>query len=141
MANQHWLVKQEPETYSWNQFSKEKTTVWEGIRNFQARNHLRSMKQGDRVLFYHSGAERAVVGTAEVTREAFADPSADEGDWVAVELRAGAALSRPVSLAEIKAEPSLANLALLRQSRLSVVPLTKAEFTALVWLANRPPPA
>ncbi len=137
----YWLVKQEPEDYAFAQLVEDKQTNWTGVRNFQARNNLRAMKTGDRVLYYHSGAEKCVVGTARVSREAFPDPTvaADDppGEWVAVELAADAPLSRPVSLAEIKTDPQLKNLPLIRQSRLSVVPVTNAEFTHLLRLGSQ----
>lgn len=123
-----WLVKQEPEAYSWNDFVRDGLTTWTGVRNFQARNHLRAMRKGDAVLFYHSVSEKAVVGIAQVTREAFPDPTAEEGDWSAVELKPVRVLKMPVTLEQIKAEPKLREIALLRNSRLSVQPLGKAEF-------------
>ena len=125
---QHWLVKQEPEAYSWNDFVRAGLTDWTGVRNFQARNNLRAMRKGDAVLFYHSVSEKAVVGVAKVTREAFPDPTAEEGDWSAVELKPVKVLKMPVTLEQIKAEPKLREIALLRNSRLSVQPLGKAEF-------------
>lgn len=136
MPKQTWLVKQEPEAYSWEQFLRDGTTAWEGVRNFQARNHLRSMRKGDLVLFYASVTTKAVVGVAEVVREAFPDATAEEGDWSAVELKAGRTLPKPVTLEQIKAEPSLKDIGLLRQSRLSVMPLTKVAFDRIVGLAK-----
>lgn len=130
----YWLVKQEPESYSFDTFRKEKRTDWTGVRNYQARNNLRAMKKGDKVLYYHSGDERAVVGLAKVTKPAFPDPT-DE-NWVAVELEAGKPLKKPVTLSEIKANPKLANIALLKQSRLSVVPLTEEEFDEILSMAE-----
>ncbi len=124
----HWLVKQEPEAYSWNDFVRDGLTKWTGVRNFQARNNLRAMRKGDAVLFYHSVSEKAVVGIAQVTREAFPDPTAEEGDWSAVELKPVRVLKMPVTLEQIKAAPKLREIALLRNSRLSVQPLGKAEF-------------
>ena len=132
MKPQHWLVKQEPETYPWEAFVWDRRTAWEGVRNYQARNNLKSMRAGDRVLFYASGDRKAVVGLAEVTRTAFPDATADEPGWVAVELQAGTALPRPVTLAQIKAEPALAKIALVRNSRLSVSPLSSDEFDLIV---------
>ena len=132
MAKSHWLVKQEPETYPWSQFVADKKTNWTGVRNFQARNNLRGMKAGDPVLYYHSGGGKEVAGIAKVTRESFPDPTADEGDWSAVELTPVKPFKRPVPLAEIKANPALAQVALVRQSRLSVMPLSKADFDAIV---------
>ncbi len=130
----HWLVKQEPTAYSWQDFLRDGQTAWTGVRNFQARNHLRAMKKGDRVLFYHSVVGKEVVGEAEVTREAYADPTAKEGDWSCVDLQPRRTFQRPVSLEEIKARPSLADIGLLRQSRLSVMPLTKQAFQEIVKL-------
>ena len=125
---QYWLVKQEPEAYSWNDFVRDGRTDWTGVRNFLARKNLRSMRKGDQVLFYHSVSDKAVVGIAEVSREAFPDPTAKEGDWSAVELRPLKPLKKPVTLAQIRADPKLREIALVRCSRLSVQPLGKAEF-------------
>lgn len=136
MTTQYWMVKTEPEAYSWSDFARDKKTVWDGVRNFQARNHLRAMKRGDRVLFYASVTTKAVLGTATVAKEHFPDPKATEGDWSAVELAIGEALPQPVELATIKAESKLADIALLRQSRLSVMPLSKAHFDLLVKLGG-----
>ena len=124
----YWLVKQEPEAYSWDDFVREGGTQWTGVRNFLARKNLRAMRKGDAVFFYHSVSDKAVVGIAQVTREAFPDPTAKEGDWSAVELKPLKRLKKPVSLAQIKAEPKLRDIALLRCSRLSVQSLGKAEF-------------
>jgi predicted RNA-binding protein with PUA-like domain len=124
----YWLVKQEPEAYSWDDFVRDGGTQWTGVRNFLARKHLRAMRKGDAVLFYHSVSDKAIVGIAQVTREAFPDPTAKEGDWSAVELKPLKRLKKPVSLAQIKAEPKLRDIALLRCSRLSVQSLGKAEF-------------
>jgi predicted RNA-binding protein with PUA-like domain len=132
----YWLVKQEPAAYSWDDFVKDGKTAWTGVRNFQARNNLRSMKAGDRVLFYHSVTDKAIVGEAEVVREAFADPTAKEGDWVAVELKPIKALRRRVSLEEIKANNKLSKLALVRSPRLSVMPVTADEYRAIVALSS-----
>lgn len=136
MPKQTWLVKQEPEAYAWEQFLSDGRTVWEGVRNFQARNHLRAMRLGDTVLFYASVTTKAVLGVAEVVREAFPDPTAEEGDWSAVELKAVRSLAHPVSLEQVKAEPALKGIALLRQSRLSVMPLAKAEFDRILALGK-----
>ena len=124
----YWLVKQEPEAYSWDDFVREGGTQWTGVRNFLARKNLRAMRKGDAVFFDHSVSDKAVVGIAQVTREAFPDPTAKEGDWSAVELKPLKRLKKPVSLAQIKAEPKLRDIALLRCSRLSVQSLGKAEF-------------
>jgi predicted RNA-binding protein with PUA-like domain len=121
-----WLVKQEPEAYSFAQFQADKVTDWTGVRNFQARNFLREMKVGDQVFYYHSMTEKAVVGLALVAKEAFPDPTveADEkGDWVCVQMKADKKFPKPVTLIQIKAEPGLAQLPLIKQSRLSVMPV------------------
>jgi predicted RNA-binding protein with PUA-like domain len=136
MTTQYWLVKSEPDTYAFADLVRERTTAWTGVRNYAARGHLHAMRRGDRVLFYHSGAAKAVVGTATVARAAFPDATADEPGWVAVELAAGAPLARPVTLAEIKTEPALAQMALLRLSRLSVQPVARAEFERIVKLGG-----
>jgi predicted RNA-binding protein with PUA-like domain len=132
----HWLVKQEPEKYPWAQFVKDRGTYWDGVRNYQARNNLRAMKTGDLVLYYHSVSEKAVVGVAKVTREAYADPTATEGDWSVVDLKPVRALAEPVSLAQIKADASLADVALLKQGRLSVVPLRAVEFRRILRMGK-----
>ena len=124
----YWLVKQEPTAYSWDDFVRDRLTSWTGVRNFQARNNLRAMRTGDAALYYHSVSEKAVVGIAEVTRAAFPDPTAEEGDWSAVELKPVKPLLKPVTLEQIKAEPKLRGIVLLRNSRLSVQPLGKVEF-------------
>ncbi|MEO6969825.1 MAG: EVE domain-containing protein [Chthoniobacterales bacterium] len=130
----YWLVKQEPEAYSWDDFVRDGRTEWTGVRNFLARKHLRAMRKGDAVLFYHSVSDKAVVGIAQVTREAFPDPTAKEGDWNAVELKPVKRLKNPVTLAQVKAEPKLREIALLRCSRLSVQSLGKAEFDLICRL-------
>ncbi len=130
-----WLVKQEPSTYSWSDFVADKTTSWTGVRNFTARNNLRAMQKGDDVFFYHSMTGKEIVGLATVSRTAHPDPTAKEGDWSAVELKAGKALARPVTLDEIKRTPRLKEMALLRYSRLSVQPVTAAEFKEVLRLS------
>src|SRR5438128_7173020 len=127
-----WMVKQEPESYSWDDLVRDHGTEWTGVRNFQARNNLRQMKVGDRVLFYHSGEQKAVVGVAQVAKAAYPDPTADEPQWVAVDIKPLKPLDAPVPLTTIKAEPKLANMLLVRQSRLSVMPVTKEEFETIV---------
>jgi predicted RNA-binding protein with PUA-like domain len=131
----YWMVKQEPEAYSFDDLLREGRTDWTGVRNFQARNNLRAMKTGDRVLFYHSGAEKAVVGAAAVSRGEFPDPTDEK--WVAVEIKPLEKFAKPVSLNEIKTAPKLANIALIKQSRLSVMPLTKTEFETIVKLSDK----
>ena len=132
----YWLVKQEPSAYSWDDFVRDGRTAWTGVRNFQARNSLRSMKAGDRVLFYHSVTDKAVVGEAEVVRESYPDPTASEGNWVAVDLKPVKALPRRVPLEEIKTDTRLAGLALVRSPRLSVMPVTAQEYRAIAALAR-----
>jgi len=127
-----WLVKQEPSSYSWSDFVAEGETAWRGVRNYTARNNLRKMRNGDEVLFYHSGEEKAVVGIARVTRPAYPDTTAKEGDWSAVDLAPIKSLIQPVTLRQIKNEPRLRQIPLVRQSRLSVMPLGKAEFGEIV---------
>ena len=132
-----WLVKQEPDSYPFAQFVRDRETAWEGVRNFQARNNIRAMRRGDPVLFYASGELKAIVGTATVAGTPYADPTADEGDWTAVKLRAGKALSRPVTLAEIKADTGLADMLLVRNSRLSVMPVTRGQYDSILAKAQK----
>ena len=132
----YWLVKQEPSDYSWSDFVKDGSTSWTGVRNFSARNSLRCMSKGDEVLFYHSGDDKAVVGITKVMRTAYRDATAKEGDWSAVDLAPVKPLPRPVTLAEIKAKPQLKNIALVRQSRLSVMPLGAKDFQTILKMAG-----
>ena len=132
----HWLVKQEPGKYPWAQFVKDRETYWDGVRNYQARNNLRAMEKGDRVLYYHSVSEKAVVGVAKVTRAAYPDPTAAEGDWSVVDLKPVRALKMPVTLEAIKADQRLAEISLLKQSRLSVMPVTAAQFRRILKLGG-----
>ena len=131
-----WLVKQEPSDYSWADFVADGSTSWTGVRNFAARNNLRRMSKGDEVLFYHSGEDKAVVGIAKVARTAYRDSTAKEGDWSAVDLAPVKPLRRPVTLHEIKAKPALKKIALVRQSRLSVMPLGVKEFGFILRMAG-----
>ncbi len=133
----YWLVKQEPEDYSWASLVKDGRTPWTGVRNFQARNNLRAMKKGDQVLFYHSGSGKEVVGIARVVTEAYPDQTADEGDWVCVEITPIKALKHPVSLGMIKADKALKEIALIKQSRLSVISLRAGEFKRIVELGSK----
>ena len=133
---QYWLVKQEPEKYPWEQFIKDKGTYWDGVRNYQARNNLRAMKKGDQVMYYHSVTGKSVVGVAKVTGEAYPDPTAKEGDWSVVDLKPVKALNKPVSLEEIKKDSKLAEISLIKQSRLSVMPLRTAEFRRILQLGQ-----
>jgi predicted RNA-binding protein with PUA-like domain len=132
----HWLVKSEPDAYSWAQFVKDGQTAWTGVRNFAARNHLRAMKRGDLVFYYHSGGEKQVVGLARVMKEAYPDPTAKEGDWSCVEIAPVKPLTKPVSLAAIRADKTLREMPLVKQSRLSVSPMTKAQFERVLKLAG-----
>src|SRR5882762_4300976 len=122
----HWLMKTEPGTFSWTDLEKVKTTVWDGVRNFQARNNLKAMKKGDVVLFYHSMDDKAVIGLARVSAEAYPDPK--DKSWTVVDITAWKKLKRPVSLAEVKATKSLSNMVLVKNSRLSVQPVKEEEF-------------
>ena len=131
----YWLVKSEPASYSWDDLVAEGKTSWTGVRNFTARNNLRSMHLGDEVLFYHSVTDKAVVGIAKVVRAAYPDPTAKEGDWSTVDLAPVKQLRPPITLDQIKARRSLKNISLVRQSRLSVHALTAAEFREILSLA------
>jgi len=130
----YWLAKSEPFKYSWEQFTRDKKTFWDGVRNYQARNNLRAMAKGDLVLFYHSNEGKEIVGIAEVAREAYQDPSTDDTNWVAVDLKVYKKLKKPVTLEQIKADDILRNMALVRQGRLSVCPVTKDEFDRILLL-------
>ena len=136
----YWLVKSEPESYPWSQFVADRRTSWTGVRNYQARNHLRAMKTGDPVLFYHSVSDKHIVGLARLVREAYADPTAKEGDWSGVDLEAVCPLVRPVSLETIKADKILKDMALVKNSRLSVTPVSQAQFSRLMGLAETKSP-
>jgi predicted RNA-binding protein with PUA-like domain len=137
MTTQYWLVKSEPETYSWDDLVRDKRTDWTGVRNYAARINLNAMRPGDEVLFYHSGESKSIVGVAKVTKRAFPDPTADEPGWVAVELAPVKGLSTPLTLAQIKADATLKAMELVRQSRLSVSPVRPAEFTRVLKLGGR----
>ena len=141
MAKNFWLVKQEPEAYSWSTFLKDGKTAWTGVRNFQARNNLRAMKKGDLVFFYHSVSEKQVVGVARVKKESYPDPTATEGDWVAVDLAPVKTLRTPVSLEAIKTDKVLREIPLVKQSRLSVTTVTQTQFKRLLALAQTPDPS
>ena len=132
-----WLVKQEPEDYSWDDLMRDKKTSWTGVRNFQARNNLRNMKVGDVVLFYHSGKEKSVVGIAEVAKAAYRDPTADDDSWIAVDIKPVKPLAKPVSLAEIKANSKLRDFLLVRQSRLSVMPVSREDFEEILKMSGK----
>ena len=132
----YWLVKQEPEAYSWSDLVKDGGTAWTGVRSFPARKNLRAMKAGDQAFFYHSGEAKSIVGLARITREAYPDPTADEDDWAAVDLAPVKPLARPVTLSQIKADKILKEMVLVRQSRLSVLPVTSEQFTRLLKLSE-----
>lgn len=130
------MVKQEPDSYSWDDFVKDGKTDWTGVRNYQARNNLRDMEVGDKVLFYHSNIGKEVVGIAKVTKAAFPDPTADDEKWVAVELSPVKPLKKPVGLGQMKENLALSELKLIRQSQLSVMPVTKVEFEEILSMAR-----
>lgn len=132
----YWLAKSEPESYSWAQLVKDGKTAWTGVRNFQARNNLRAMKKGDAVFFYHSVTDKQVVGLARVVKEAYADATADEGDWSCVDLAPVKPLTAPVTLETIKEDKVLKDMPLVKQSRLSVTPLTEAQAKRVLELAR-----
>ncbi|HRP32061.1 MAG TPA: EVE domain-containing protein [Agriterribacter sp.] len=131
----YWLVKSEPSTYSWDQLEKDKQTFWDGVRNYAARNNLRAMKKGDEVLFYHSNEGMEIVGTAKVAKEHYPDPTANDDTWVAVDIKAHKKLKKPVSLAQIKADKRLSDMALVRLGRLSVQPVTEKEWQIIMELS------
>lgn len=131
----HWLLKSDPETYSFDDLLRDKTTCWDGIRNHQARNFLAQMKSGDECLIYHSGGEPGIVGTAKIARAGYPDPKADDPRWLNIDLRVGRRLPRSVPLSEIKGHKALLKMALVRQGRLSVTPVTDAEWDAVLALA------
>jgi predicted RNA-binding protein with PUA-like domain len=132
----YWLVKSEPAAYSWEKFTEDKQTVWSGVRNYAARLHLRNMKKGDEVFFYHSNEGTDIVGIAKVTKEAYQDPTTDDERWVAVDLKVHKKLKKPVALDSIKKDKRLANMALVRISRLSVQPVTDKEHAVTIELAG-----
>jgi len=132
----HWLVKSEPSVYSWEQYVKDKQTYWDGVRNYAARLHLKAMKTGDEVLFYHSNEGTEIVGIARVIKEFYQDPTTDDDAWVAVDLKPVRRLKKPVTLEQIKADKRLANMALVRIGRLSVQPVTDAEWELIMEMAG-----
>lgn len=131
----HWLMKSEPDSYGWSDLMRDGGTEWDGVRNNAARLHLRAMKEGDKAFFYHSMSDKAVVGIMRIVREAQPDPK--DADWVSVRVEPVKSLARPVTLAEIKAEPRLAKMELIRQSRLSVAPVREEEWKVILELAAR----
>jgi len=132
----HWLVKSEPSVYSWNDLVKEKKTCWSGIRNYAARLHLRAMKKGEEVFFYHSNEGTDIVGIAKVIREAYPDPTTDDERWVAVDIQAVRTLKKPVNLEAIKKDKRLSQMALVRISRLSVQPVTEEEWGIVLEMGS-----
>ena len=134
----YWLVKSEPFKYSWEQLLRDKKTFWDGVRNYAARNNLRAMKKGDLAFFYHSNEGLEIVGICKIVREAYQDPTTAEEAWVAVDVAPVKTLKNPVSLAQIKAEPGLAQMALLKLSRLSVQPVTETEWHTVLEMAEEP---
>lgn len=134
---QYWLVKSEPFKYSWEKFNEEGRTFWDGVRNYQARNNLREMKEGDLVLWYHSNEGKNVVGIAKVVKESYQDPTTDDKNWVVVDLVPVQSLDKPVSLEQIKAEESLKDISLVRQGRLSVMPLKATEFDKILEMGSK----
>ena len=136
MANAYWLLKTEPETYNFDRLLKDKRTNWDHVRNYQARNNLRKMAKGDIALIYHSGDDKAVVGIAKVVREAYADLDPEGGDWSQVDIESISKLARPVSLAQLKTTKTLADLPLIKQSRLSVMPISEAHYHTIVKLGT-----
>ena len=133
----YWLVKSEPFKYSWEKFVEDGKTFWDGVRNYQARNNLKAMKVGDLVMFYHSNEGKEIVGYAEVITEHYQDPTTDDTNWVVVDLKPISPLKKPVSLEIIKSEPKLSDMALVKQGRLSVTPLTKIEFDCILEISER----
>lgn len=132
----YWLVKSEPFKYSWQQFVQDKQTFWDGVRNYQARNNLKAMKKGDLAFFYHSNEGLEIVGIAKVVKEHYQDPTTDDTNWVVVDLKPVKAMKKPVSLAAMKAEPRLEGLALIRQGRLSVCPVTAGEWAVIMEMGD-----
>lgn len=132
----YWIVKSDPETYGWRELVSDKKTEWTGVRNYAARIHLKAMKRGDAVLFYHSNQGMAIVGIAKVTREFFQDPTIQDEAWVAVELAAGKELKKPVTLVAMKAKRELSNIGLIKIGRLSVMPVTKIEYDSIIKMGE-----
>jgi len=132
----YWLIKSDPETYSIDNLKNDKNTIWDGVRNAQARNYLKEMKKGDKLFFYHSGEDKSIIGLAELTQEYFQDPTTDDPRWIAVKLRFLKKFKNPLSLASIKQIKELENMLLIKQSRLSVMPITKAEADKIMSLTN-----
>jgi len=134
MARSYWLVKSEPFKYAWKDLVRDGRTFWDGVRNAEARNNLRAMKKGDLALYYHSNEGKEVVGVARIVAEAYQDPTTDDERWVAVDVKPVASLKEPVSLGQIKADPKLSEMGLVRRSRLSVTPVTRTECQRVLQL-------
>lgn len=132
----HWLVKSDPETYSWHNLVNDGSTSWDGVRNYAARNHMKGMKKGDKVLVYHSGGESSVVGIATVQKEFYQDPTTNEDAWVSVFLKAEKPLKKPVTLSQIKVDKRLKNMLLVKIGRLSVMPVTAEEFDVILEMSK-----
>ena len=132
----YWIAKSEPYKYSWENMLKDKITYWDGVRNYQARNNLKAMKKGDQVFFYHSNEGKEIVGVTEVLREHYQDPTTDDDRWVVVDLKVKKSLKRSISLAEIKKDPILSKMSLIKQSRLSVLEIEKKHFDRLIKKSN-----
>ncbi len=139
MSRGHWLVKSEPFKYSWDDLVRDGSTYWDGVRNYTARNNLQAMKKGDLLLYYHSNEGKDVVGVARVTRSAYPDPTTDDERWVVVDLKPVQPLAEPVTLAAIKADPALRDIPLVKQSRLSVMPIPKPAFDRILKLGKTRP--
>ncbi|MTI22118.1 EVE domain-containing protein [Fulvivirga sp. RKSG066] len=133
----YWLIKSEPNTYSWNDLTKDKQTYWDGVRNYQARNNMKAMKKGDLALYYHSVNEKSIVGVAKIVKEHYQDPTTDNDAWVVVDVAPEYALKNVVTLADIKADDRLSNMALVRNPRLSVQPVAKEEFDIIIGLSEK----
>lgn len=134
MFMNYWLVKSEPSTFSWDDLVRDKKTIWDGVRNFQARNNLKAMKKGDEVFFYHSNEDKAIVGVAKIIKEGYPEPK--DNNWIAVDIAPGKKFKNPVTLAQIKGDKRLANMVLVKSSRLSVQPVRTVEFDIVVALSE-----
>ncbi len=132
----YWILKSDPESYDWDSLEKDKTTVWDGVRNYQARINLNAMKKNDKALIYHSNSDKAIIGTAKITKEAFPDKTSTDEGWVAVEITVGTKLNKPVALSQIKANIMLKDIGLVRNSRLSVIPLTEQEYEIITEMGS-----
>ncbi len=132
MKKNYWLIKSEPTTWSWDDQTREKVTMWDGVRNYQARNNLMKMKKGDLCFFYHSVTDKSIIGIVEITKEHYSDPTDNTGRFVVVDVKLKEKLKKPITLEEIKKIPKLSNMALIKQSRLSVMPITKLEWNLII---------